>query len=93
METRLDAFNGWQMTASVECRPAIGKSRYYIVPPLAYKEYSMDEPIHPENTRYISGSFDNADDAFEVAFGVCRHAIVDAIRSRSLQNVSCISRN
>lgn len=84
METRLDTFNGWQMTASVESRPATGKSRYYIVPPLAYKEYSMAKRLHPARFRYTSASFENAEDAFEVAFGVCKRAIIDAIKARSL---------
>ena len=84
METRLDTFNGWQMTASVESRPETGKSRYYIVPPLAYKEFSMAKLLHPARFRYTSASFENADDAFEVAFGVCKRAIMDAIKARSL---------
>lgn len=84
METRLDTFNGWQMTASVESRPATGRSRYYIVPPLAYKEFSMAKLIHAAKFRYTSASFENEEDAFEVAFGVCKRAIMDAINTRSL---------
>ncbi|QGZ59958.1 hypothetical protein [Paraburkholderia acidiphila] len=84
METRLDTFNGWQMTASVESRPTTGKSRYYIVPPLAYKESSKAKLVRPARFRYTSASFENADDAFEVAFGVCKRAIMGAITARSL---------
>lgn len=84
METRLDTFNGWQMTASVESRPATGKSRYYIVPPLAYKEFSKAKLVRPARFRYTSASFENTDDAFEVAFGVCKRAIMGAIKARSL---------
>jgi hypothetical protein len=86
METRLDTFNGWQMRASVEGRPESGKSRYYIVPPLAYKEFSMAEFIHPAQGRYIQASFENADDAFLVAFGVCRRDIMTAIKLRMVQS-------
>ncbi|CAD6536124.1 hypothetical protein LMG27952_03109 [Paraburkholderia hiiakae] len=88
METRLDAFNGWQMTASVETRPATGKSRYYIVPPLGYKESSTAKLIHPARFRYTATSFEDVEDAFEVAFGVCRRDIMNEIKLRNLHNVS-----
>ncbi|WP_234775518.1 hypothetical protein [Paraburkholderia tropica] len=40
METRLDTFNGWQMTAVVETRPVSGgRSRFYIVPPLTFASF------------------------------------------------------
>jgi hypothetical protein len=87
METRLDTFNGWQMRASVESRPATGKSRYYIVAPLAYKEFSMAELIHLDDGRNIkNSSFANEEDAFEFAFGICKRAIMDTMSSHRLQS-------
>ncbi|POR54943.1 hypothetical protein B0G62_102553 [Paraburkholderia eburnea] len=86
METRLDTFNGWQMRACVESRPESGQSRYYIVAPLSYKEFSVAEFIHPAKGRYTQASFDNADDAFSVAFGVCRRDIMAAIKLRMVQS-------
>lgn len=89
METRLDTFNGWQMMATVESRPAMtGNSRYYIVLPLAYKEFSMSEAMHPATSSHISAPFDNLDDAFQAAFGVCRRAVMNAIKLRNLQSFS-----
>lgn len=47
MEVSVDTFNGWQTRASVESRPESGKSRYYMVPPFAYKEFSMAKLVYP----------------------------------------------
>lgn len=84
METRLDTFNGWKMTAAVETRPVSGgRSRFYIVPPLTCREFSRDEPLNPEKPRLFCGSFDSADEAFDTAFGVCRRAIANRINARN----------
>jgi hypothetical protein len=46
----------------------------------------MAEFIHPAQGRYIQASFENADDAFLVAFGVCRRDIMTAIKLRMVQS-------
>ena len=88
METRLDTFNGWQMTVAVEIRPATGgKSRFYIVEPVACREFSKDEPLHPEKSHLFTAPFDSADDAFHAAFGVCRRAIMHSIQIRGVEGL------
>lgn len=89
METRLDTFNGWQMRATVESRlTTTGHSKYFIVQPVAYKEFSTAEPMHPAAKGHSDGPFENADDAFRAAFGDCRRAIAHTIKSRNLESFS-----
>lgn len=71
------------MTAAVESRPAeSGKSRFYVVEPLVCREFSRDEPLHPESRHLFTTAFESPDDAFHAAFGVCRRTITHVVQLR-----------
>jgi hypothetical protein len=83
METRLDTYSGWQMTAQVETRPATsGQSCFFVVEPLSCREGSQEEPFHPARRELFTTGFETPDEAFCAAFGVCRRAIRQLVHRR-----------
>jgi hypothetical protein len=84
METCFDTFNGWQMAVTVERRlNAKGQTKYYIVPPVTYKEFSRGESRQLAKERYIEGPFSDAEKAFEAAFRDCERDITREIEART----------
>lgn len=81
METRLDTFNGWQMRVTVGSRPATRGVEYYIVKPVAYREFSTASGIQA-NPRGPYGPFGSSDAAFDAAFESCRFVISREIKLR-----------
>jgi hypothetical protein len=88
METCFDTFNGWQMAVTVERRlNAKGQAKYYIVPPVTYKEFSRGESRQLATDGHTDGPFSDAEKAFEAAFRDCERDITQEIEARTPRQV------